>query len=67
MTSELKAATAFGSVYQTQASGQSPHLLEALKRRVHFETFADCGRTFSADAVLSKAAGSETRELLCQN
>ena len=62
MTSELKPATVFGSGNQTQASGQSPHSLETLQRRVHFETFADCGCPFSADPVLPEAAGAETRE-----
>ena len=62
MASELKAAAAFGSGNQTQASGQSPHLLKTLQRRVHLETFADCGCPFSADPGLPEAAGAETRE-----
>ena len=57
MTSELKAATVFGSGNQIQASGQSLHLLETLQRRVHLETFADCGCPCIADAVAVKAAG----------
>ena len=63
MTSELKAATVFGSEIQTHSSGQSRHLLEVLQRRVHLETLADSGPAFSADPVGLKAAGAETREL----
>ena len=62
MTSELKTATAFGSGNQTHSSGQSLHLLETLQRRVHFETFADCGCPFCADLIPFKAAGAEIRE-----
>ena len=62
MTSELKPATAFGSGNHNQASGQSPGLLETLQRRVHLETFADCGCPFSADPVFPKAAGVDIQE-----
>ena len=62
MTSELNPATALGSGIQTMSGGQSPHLQERLQRRVLLQTFADCGCPFSADFVVSKAAGAETRE-----
>ena len=41
------------------SSGQLVDLLEVLKRRVHLETFADCGCPFSAELVVPKAAGAE--------
>ena len=62
MTSELKPATVFGSENKTPATGQSPHSLEDLQRRVHLETFTDCGRAFSADIVAPKAAEAEIGE-----
>ena len=62
MTSELKAATVFGSGNQIHFSGRSPHLLEVLKRRVHLQSFNDRGYPFSADVVVVKAAGAAARE-----
>ena len=62
MTSELKTATAFGSGNQTHSSGQSPHLLETLQRRILLQTFADCGCACIADLVLPKAAEAEIGE-----
>ena len=59
--SELKAATVFGSGIQTQASGQSLHLLETLQRRILLESLAERSRPFCADAAAVKAAGAETR------
>ena len=62
MTSELKPATAFGSGNQTYYSGQSPHLLEVLKRDILLQSFADCDRPCIADLVAVKAAKTEIRE-----
>ena len=62
MTSELKAATVFGSGNQTKASGQSPHSLEFLQRRVLLQSFNDRGRRCIAEHVGPKAAGAEIRE-----
>ena len=62
MASELKVATVFGSEIQTHSSGQSRHLLEVLKRRVHLQRFADCSCAFGADVVVPKAAEAEIRE-----
>jgi len=61
MASELKAATAFGSGNQIP-SGQSPHLLKTLQRRVHLQSFAYCGCPSSANVVVPKAAGAKIRE-----
>ena len=61
MTSELKAATAFGSGIQTKVYGQSVHLHELLQRRVLLQSSADRGCAFIADIVAIKAVGAEAR------
>ena len=67
MTSEFKTASVFGSEIQTKTGGQSRHSLKTLQRGVLFESFADCGRAFSADIVAIKAAKTETWESWRQN